>query len=130
MVKTRFALTLALLLFGCAPVATIAKPDPAYLAFSELPSRDLEVLAKGPITGGEVQVVGLELVIRSPYCQLEGCAASPDGYIRLTYPEEKNKNYPRRLVIDVLEGVPIKGRALMTLVGEDKTRPALLEVRP
>lgn len=126
MIRARLLLCLGLLLFACAPVATVAKPDTKFLQFAELPSRDLEVVGKGPIEGGTVQVIGLELVLRSPFCDLPGCAASPDGFVRLTYPGDGKTAYPRRLTIDVVRGVPIKGRALMNLVGEDVSRPAPL----
>lgn len=120
-------LLLALLLVGCAPQATIADPDPEALRFVELPSYDLAVVANAPIEYGTVEVAGLELVIESKFCAVEDCAPAQDGYIRLTYPDEPDANYGRRLEVTVLDGVPIKGRAEFTLRGEDLSRPAILK---
>lgn len=122
------ALLLALLLAGCAPQATVAEPDDQALRFVELPSYNLAVVANAPMDYGTVEVAGYELVIESEFCAVEDCIPGPDGYVRLTYPDEPEA-YGKRLEITVLEGIPIKGRAEMTLQGEDLTRPALLRVR-
>jgi len=122
-------LLLALLLAGCAPQATIAEPDDEALRFVELPSYDLAVIANAPMEYGTVEVAGLELVIESEFCAVEDCIPGPDGYVRLTFPDEPEAVIGLRLEITVLGGIPIKGRAEFTLQGEDLTRPALLQVR-
>lgn len=115
------------MLTSCAPQATVADPDRAVVDFFRLDDRgDLAVTAQAPIEDGTVLVAGPGLVLESPYCDLPGCAASPDGYIRLTYPDEPDADYTRRLEIAVLSGTPTQGRALMTLAGDDNSRPAPL----
>lgn len=126
--RVLLGLLLALaMLASCAPQATVAEPDRAVLDFFGLDDRgDLSVTAQSPIEDGTVLVAGPELVLESTFCDLPDCAASPDGYVRLTYPDEPDADYGRRLEITVLSGTPTQGRALMTLSGEDNSRPAPL----
>ena len=121
------SLTLSLLI-SCAPRATIAKPDIKALSFSVSPTGDLVVAANAPIEYGSVSVAGLKLKLETPYCDLPECAPNENGYIRLTYPDEPEASYGARLQIQVISGVPKQGRALMTLTGEDSSRPALLTI--
>ena len=122
----RLALLFLLLAVGCAPRATLAKPDAKALSFTVLPSGDLAVVANTPMEYGSVTVAGEKLELSSPYCDLPECAPNENGYIRLTYDDEPDANYGARLQIHVVSGTPKQGRALMTLTGEDSSRPALL----
>lgn len=123
-------LLLSLLLASCAPQATIAEPDDEALRFIVLPRGNLAVIAHKDIAFGDVRVAGVGLQINSSYCQPMSCLPSANGFIRLTYDDEKDANYGARLEIKVIAGTPEVGRALVTLEGEEVSREALLQVAP
>lgn len=117
---------LSLALTCCSPQATIAEPDDEALRFIVLPRGDLAVVAHKDVDYGDVRVAGPGLQTESPYCQPATCSPSANGFIRLTYPDD-GKDYGARLEITVIAGTPEIGRALMTLEGEEASRPALLQ---
>ena len=114
------------LLASCAPVATVAEQDDAALHFVTLPNGNLAVVANTPVDYGDVRVTGEALVIKSPFCATQDCLPNERKFVRLTFPDEENKSYGKKLELEVVSGKPTKGRALMTLAGEDVSREALL----
>ena len=115
------------MLASCAPQASIARADDAVLKLVALPRGDVAVVADKPIEYGDVRLAGEGLALSSTFCVVEACVPNEGGFIALTFPDDGKRNYGTRLEIDVVAGRPERGRALMTLAGEDESREALLK---
>lgn len=123
-------LILVIVLSACAPVPTLASEDDSALRFVETPTYDLALFASRSIEWAEVTVTGYQLQIDSPFCVVESCVPDQNGFVRLLFPDEPDENYTRRLEVEVLDGVPIRGTAHAVLEAETLTRPATLKVQP
>lgn len=118
---------IAFLAFGldaCTPVAT-ADNDPASFRYVQT-LKGVELVAKGaPMTEGFADVIGLGVVLDSPYC-VDSCVAGEDWVVEIELPPG---SYGSRVVVPVVEGDVLGGHAVVTLAGADESFQATLRLR-
>lgn len=71
-----------------------------------------------PLVSGYADITGYNLRVASPYC-VNACRANEHGFIGFLF---ESKDYGDTIEVELLEGVPVSGKAVMHLEDEDVSR--------